>query len=350
MASMPDSSRAFRVPKPRGLYWICQAAGWTAYLAYLLVVIAVFAGVNSRSDIVSMVVVFAVVPVPLTHALRAWMYTHGWAQLREARRKVRQVAAAAMLAAGVTMAIALANALVHGRPWIPAANLGWMFLGWDIAFGLWLWIYEAVHARRRRGELELIARDAQLRSLRAQVNPHFLFNSLNSVRSLISEDPQRAASMITGLSDVLRYSLASDRQDTVPLAEEIHIIDEYIGVERVRFEARLQFEHAIEPAALAARVPPMLVQTLVENAVKHGIAELPQGGRVRLEARVREDHVEIVVTNSGRFKPPEDDSGYGLHNARERLRLLYGERASLAVRDDGDTTTATLSLPLEPAT
>ena len=96
-----------------------------------------------------------------------------------------------------------------------------------------------------------VARDAQLRALRAQLNPHFLFNCLNSVRSLIAEDPQRAASMITGLAEILRYSLASDREDTVSLADELDVIDEYVGLERMRFEERLQVERAIEPAALA---------------------------------------------------------------------------------------------------
>jgi hypothetical protein len=345
---MPDSDNARRVPKPGGLYWICQAAGWGAYLAYLLVLNLMFVNPRQPGDLISIVFFFVVFPVPITHALRAWMYTRGWAQLSPWRRKAQEVAAAALCAAGATMVIGLANGLVHGRPWIPVINLWWMFVGWDIGFGFWLWIYDRVHEWRRMVQLQGVARDAQLRLLRAQVNPHFLFNSLNSVRSLISEDPQRAASMITGLSEVLRYSLASDRHDTVPLAEELDVIDEYVGVERVRFEARLQFERAIEPAALAARVPPMLVQTLVENAVKHGIAELPQGGLVRLEARVREGEVKIVVANSGRFKPPRDDSGHGLRNARERLRLLYGDRASLTVRDDGENTTATLWLPLEP--
>jgi hypothetical protein len=348
MASMPDSGHARRVPKPSGLYWISQAAGWSAYATYV-VALYLFFNPNHQAGVAVLIVLFCTVPpVLLTHALRAWMYVNGWPQLSEWRRKVRQFPAALVLAVVATIAVGFPAGLSQGRVWAPTEGMGWTLLGYYMAFGGWIWIYETVQQRRRRDDLERLARETQLRSLRAQVNPHFLFNSLNSVRSLITEDPQRAASMITGLSEVLRYSLASDRHDTVPLAEELDVIDEYVGVERVRFEARLQFERAIEPAALATRVPPMLVQTLVENAVKHGITELPQGGLVRLEARVREGQVEIVVANSGRFKPPQDGSGYGLRNARERLRLLYGERASLTVRDDGDKTTATLWLPLEP--
>ena len=165
-----------------------------------------------------------------------------------------------------------------------------IFFGFTWAFAGWLVIYFSVHGRRRREALQLelavVSRDAQLRSLRAQINPHFLFNSLNSLRHLILADPQRAVTMVTGLADLLRYSLASDRSDMVPLGDELAIVDEYLGLEQVRLEERLRVERAIEPAALPARVPPMLVQSLVDNAIKHGIATLPQGGLVRLSARI----------------------------------------------------------------
>jgi LytS/YehU family sensor histidine kinase len=153
--------------------------------------------------------------------------------------------------------------------------------------------------------------------------------------------------MVTGLADILRYSLASDRNDTVTLAEELDAVDEYLNLERVRFEERLHVERAVEPSALQARIPPMLVQTLVENAVKHGIAGLKAGGVIRLDARVRADRLEVAVRNSGRFLPPTPDSGHGLRNASERLALLYGGAASLRVAGtDGDETVASLTLPL----
>ena len=125
------------------------------------------------------------------------------------------------------------------------------------------------------------------------------------------------------------------------------MIDEYIALERIRFEERLRIERDVEPPALDARIPPMLVQTLVENAVKHGISELPQGGVVRLEARTSGRRLEIRVANTGRLKPSADPTGYGLRNAAERLRLLYGDAASLTLRENDGTTVATLTLPLE---
>jgi two-component system LytT family sensor kinase len=347
MASNPDNGDAPVISRSSRLYWICQFAGWGGYLAYVLGGYLLFADQHRASAVVSIVFFCVVVPPLMTHGLRAWMHRQGWTRMPLWPRLFRSAAAVLVFSLATTLSVGVLNGLGHGRLFVPTDGMGWMFLAYAWAFAGWLFIYGAVHARRRRDELELIARDAQLRSLRAQVNPHFLFNSLNSVRSLITEDPRRAASMLTGLSDILRYSLASDRRDTVSLADELGIIDEYVGLEQMRFEERLRIEQAIDPAALVARVPPMLVQTLVENAVKHGIADLPLGGLVRLEARARDGRVDIVVINSGRFKPSGDDSGYGLRNARERLRLLYGELASLTVREDGETTTAALSLPLQ---
>jgi two-component sensor histidine kinase len=332
------------VPKTTTLYWICQAAGWSAYLAYVLVGYFIWAPQHQAGDLVSIVLFCTIV---MTHGLRSWMYRRHWEALREWPRKMRQFPAAVVLAVVVTLAVGLANGLAHGRIWIPIDGMFWMLLAYWWAFGFWIWFYELAHQRRRRDQLELIARDAQLRALRGQLNPHFLFNSLNSLRSLIAEDPQRAASMVTGLSDVLRYSLASDRKDTVPLADELSVIEEYLSVERVRFEERLRVERIIDPRALSVAVPPMIVQTLVENAVKHGIAASSDVGLVRIDARVEDGRLDVVVTNSGTFTPVIDGGGYGLQNAAERLRLLYGGRASLTVEADGDRTVAALKIPLQ---
>jgi two-component system sensor histidine kinase AlgZ len=153
---------------------------------------------------------------------------------------------------------------------------------------------------------------------------------------------------VTGLADLLRYSLASDRADTVPLGDELAIVDEYLSLEQIRFEERLRVERAIEPAALTARVPPMLVQSLVDNAIKHGIATLPGGGVVRVSARVMGTAVDVTVANSGLLNG-DQSGGSGLVNARERLRLLYDGGASLTLRQDGAMTVADLHIPASTA-
>jgi LytS/YehU family sensor histidine kinase len=150
--------------------------------------------------------------------------------------------------------------------------------------------------------------------------------------------------MVTRLADLLRYSLSSDRRHTVPLADELAIVEAYLALEHMRFEDRLHVERDVEATALTAAVPPMLVLTLVENAVKHGIADSPRGGTVRLRAAVVGQTLEVRVENTGEFRPVGTD-GRGLRNITTRLRLLYGHEAALDVRSADDATAIVVSLP-----
>jgi LytS/YehU family sensor histidine kinase len=243
--------------------------------------------------------------------------------------------------------------VLAGQPVMSVPGAFSIAAGLAMAFAGWLTIYFAVQTRRKRDALQLelavVTRDAQLRSLRAQINPHFLFNSLNSIRHLIVTQPARAEVMVTGLAELLRYSLASDRTDSVSLSDELHIVDEYLDLECVRLEDRLTVERAVAPEALRARIPPMLIQTLADNAIKHGIAELPGGGVVRIEVQAANGRVEILVSNTGRLKPPVRDGGRGLDNTKERLRLIYGDAATFTLREIHGAVEARLALPMEPA-
>jgi LytS/YehU family sensor histidine kinase len=338
-------------PPPSRLYWICQAAGWGSFVLYTLGFYLVFATVRWEV-VLSIVLIDGVLCPALTHSLRSWMYRRGWMTLPARSRFPRAIAAAFVLAIAVSTLVLLVALLIPGNEGFDRVGAFWMFVTFLWAFNGWLMIYFALHARRQRDarelELTLDARNAQLDMLRAQVNPHFLFNCLNSLRALIAENPERAASMVTSLSDLLRYSLQSDRTHTVSLAEELAIVDEYVSLERVRFEDRLRFERTLDPAALAVRVPPMIVQTLVENAVKHGVADLPQGGVVRVRAAVDGRSMTLSVSNSGTMRHAYDDGGHGLRNTLARLRLLYDHHASLSLTDAGGETVATVTLPLEP--
>ena len=289
------------------------------------------------------IALFTLVACPVcSHGLRAWMWRTGLVGLLPSKRIPRVAAAVVLIAVVLTALTDVSLFLLNGPPWLRPAEFLSMTIGYSLGFGTWSAIYFGVQARRRQGEILTASREAQLQALKAQLNPHFLFNCLNSVRALITEDPVRAATMVTGLSDLLRYSLVSDRHHTVTLAEELAIVDEYIKLERMRFDERLRTAHTIAPEALKARVPPMLVQTLVENAVKHGISNSVAGGLIELRAAVVGDRVEISVTNTGAFKPAVDGRGEGLRNAKERLRLLYGGAASLTVAASGAQTVASV--------
>ncbi|HWR49503.1 MAG TPA: histidine kinase [Bryobacteraceae bacterium] len=203
-------------------------------------------------------------------------------------------------------------------------------------------------AELREREARVLASEAELRALKAQVNPHFLFNSLNSISALTSVDPAGAREMCVLLGDFLRHTLGLGERAVIPLRDELAMVRNFLAIERVRFGGRLRVEEEVENAAEACLVPPLVLQPLVENAVKHGIANLAEGGFVRLEARRENGGLMVAVENA--FDPEyiaPRKSGLGLVNVRRRLETRYGERAALRIFTNGDRYRVRLSLPLE---
>lgn len=201
-------------------------------------------------------------------------------------------------------------------------------------------------AEAREAEAQILAREAELRALKAQINPHFLFNSLHSISALTTLDPSRAREMCVLLGDFLRFTLGLGEKSTIPLADEIELVDRYLRVEKVRFGPRLDMQEEIDPKALEAVVPPLLLQPMVENAVAHGISGLPEGGWIRMRVRRQQDEVEIVIEN--RFdadSPPSRRNGVGLENVRRRLAACYGGRAQMSVTTEGDCFRVSLLVP-----
>ncbi len=206
---------------------------------------------------------------------------------------------------------------------------------------------EASHAAKRRIlETEVGAREAEVRALRAQLNPHFLFNSLNSINALIGSDPEGARRMCERLGDFLRRTLALSARDEVTLGEELELVERYLGIEQVRFGERLAVQHAVDPDAMACRVPPLLLQPLVENAIKHGIQDLIDGGEVRIEGRLERGYLRVVVENPvDADAPARRGEGVGLDNVRRRLAAFGARDADLRSERKGDVFRVTLVLP-----
>jgi sensor histidine kinase YesM len=221
----------------------------------------------------------------------------------------------------------------------------------------WLCLYFFYHLFDRYNRLQierlrLVAsvKEAELRALKSQINPHFIFNSLNSLRGLIDENPARARQAVTQLANLLRYSLQSGHLETVPFEDELRTVNDYLALEQVRHEERLRVRLDIAPGALGLSVPPMLLQTLVENAVKYGIAPRREGGEITVVARCERDHLRLQVTNPGTLAANGGSTGVGLRNAAERLQLLFGARATLDLREDpSGRVVAEVIVPLEPS-
>jgi LytS/YehU family sensor histidine kinase len=207
-----------------------------------------------------------------------------------------------------------------------------------------------VRARRARQNaiaLELGMGEARLKALEAQIGPHFLFNCLNSLRGLIIENPAQAQDMVTRLANILRHNLARDANPEEPLAAQVEFTTDYLALESIRFEERLRTRFNIDPATLTRAVPAMLLQTLVENAIKHGISHLPEGGEVSINSHFEANALVILVENTGELVPsPPESTRVGLANLRERLRVLYGSAAALEIVATGaNTVRATVRIP-----
>ncbi len=226
-----------------------------------------------------------------------------------------------------------------------------LFMLSGAAHYLLIMMEESKEAETRALKAQVLARDAELRALRSQITPHFLFNALNSINALTSIDPAAARRMCLLLSDFFRGTLKMGAQERIPLAEELSLIDQFLAIEQVRFGDRLRVEREIEDGATRWMIPPLLLQPLVENAVTHGIADLVEGGVVKLTAHTIEQHLAVVVENprDPTAKRKKSGAGMGLMNVQRRLDMAYGRDASLRVDAERERFRVELLLPGPPA-
>jgi len=237
---------------------------------------------------------------------------------------------------------------MHSIAWLPGALLSWWatHLVWNIFYMAVLSLRRANRLESESLRLEISAKDAELRALQAQVNPHFFFNSMNSVRALIYEEPDAAALMIDQLASVMRYALQSGQHDTVPLAAEIEAVQAYLAIEKIRFEERMRVSVEIGMGLEQVRIPPMALQTLVENAVKYGVEARPTGSEIRIRAQRMDDGmVHIEIANLGAILPFANSTKVGLVNTRKRLALALGSNANLDLTENSGWVRATMTLP-----
>ena len=208
-----------------------------------------------------------------------------------------------------------------------------------ILFFIWSLIYFVYHyvAKSRKQQmdtlqLETLVKELELKTIKAHINPHFIFNSLNSIRALVDENPERARRAITELSNILRSSMQADKAEAVAFEKELYIVKDYLALENMRFEDRLKIEYQVDDNTLALPVPPMMLQTLVENAIKHGISKQIHGGVVRVISTIKNNFHELLVQNTGYLNGHSSGEGFGLSSTTNRLNLLYGNKAKFEIK------------------
>jgi Histidine kinase len=348
---MNDAERPITQQKSQLVYWIFQLTGWgmitlTRFVAGVTVLDLAWPRLLLELLLVN------TLGLALSHWLRDFVRRNGWRALPIRKLSWRILVASFVCGApiGIVTQLTYLSALhdpeLFLREYAPALQFQFALpfafaleiVNWAFIFIIWLTIYFTAVALRehrsaqfKQSELTRALQLAELRLLKSQLNPHFLFNALNTVRSLIADNPARAQNAVTRLANTLRYSLTSRQDELVTLSQELDIVADYLELESMRFEDRLRIELHIPDDAAGVRIPVMLLQTLVENGIKHGIAELPSGGLLRISAVLQNEILILEVENP---RPPartrmSAHEGIGLHNARDRLRLLFPERASL---------------------
>lgn len=337
-------------PSHTQLYWICQITGWSGICVQQLL------DFYAHGYLKGLLILFPLLILPIgigvTHVYRAIFH---WLRLGE--KSVNT-----LLWSGIVAVFALSFMM-----FLTHHNLGHTLTDTEVSFELlhtlvnlttwapimfgWVGVYHLnkiltrLHGTgMKQLELSNELKESQLHNLKAQINPHFLFNALNSIRALIYIDPDRAGNALSRLSGLLRSALHAPATGLIPLEEELAFVRDYLSLEQLRFEERLQLEWDIDPALDQVKIPPLLLLTLAENAVKHGISRMVEGGRIRIVARAHGERVVLEITNTGALEI-SDQAGIGLDNARRRLVHLLGAAAHLNLVQQGFEVVARVELP-----
>jgi len=322
-----------------------QVGGWMLY-AIIQIVVSVFAsdGQGVSAQRIIFLTYEAFFCLLLTHTFRNVINKWGWLDLSMSILIPRIIISVFVL--GIIMyllriPISIPLGLFSSRIAFDAKTLG---LTGIYAFIFFLWcvlyfIYNYFERYNTSLKLEASVREIELNNLKSQLNPHFIFNALNSIRALVDENPAKSKQAINQLSNILRNSISTGKRGLTKFDDELKIVKDYLGLEMIRFEERLHIEFDIDPDSRDFLVPPLMIQTLVENGIKHGISKLTAGGTIQMKTSVFNDRLTIQVRNSGQYLNGSNRSagGLGLENTKQRLRLIYGNKASFRIMSENDT-------------
>jgi hypothetical protein len=295
----------------------------------------------------------------LSHLFRNFIVRRGWLAFSPARAILPVLISSFVLSMVMSNLQLFYSSLVRGNfeifQQLYSADGVQVVLSWWIVFTIWSVIYFAFHFfEKSRNEeirnlkLEAMRTEVELNNLKAQLNPHFMFNSMNSIRALVDEDPVLAKQSITKLSNILRNTLIMGRKKFVTLEEELSMVEDYLNLEKIRYEERLHFVKEIDPDVMRLLIPPLIIQTLSENAVKHGISRLQNGGEVKIRIFKNDHELDIRVENTGSLQNPSKSStGIGISNTKQRLELLYDKKAHFSLFEEYGKVIAEIRIPIE---
>lgn len=342
--------------KKSSYYWLCQIAGW---LSYGLTIIFFSYMLDRQLSMVyyPRLLINISVGILITHLLRKSMKRLSLMPPMPLNQWIKLfmilIVFAALYSFSTSYLIEIFGLYDPGKKFpLEKRFLVSLILDTPIVF-VWISIYILWHyvdytneEKLQKVKLETLIKELELKTIKSQINPHFIFNALNSIRALVDEDPQRARQAITELSNILRSSIQVDKEEVTTLKKELTIVKDYLSLEYIRFADRLKIEYEIDPVALDLHIPPMMLQTLVENAIKHGLSKQPGDCLIKIIARLEDKKLILKVQNTGILQSTETN-GFGIQGTRDRLNILYrGEALFDIFQCEPNLVTAKLVIPI----
>ena len=321
------------------LYWSLQIGGWAFYAFVQIIGSRIALGEWISANRIVFLSLEAISLLFLTHALRQLINRWHWFNIGMARlipRVVLSIFTLALIIYFMRILASIPLGLYKREVAFSASNFVGLTLVFAIIVFIWsvlYFVYNYFERYNKSLKLEASVKEIELNNLKSQLNPHFIFNALNSIRALVDENPAKSKQAINQLSNILRNSLATGKKGLTKFEEELKIVRDYIGLEQIRFEERLNASFEIDDESLDFLVPPLMIQTLVENGIKHGISKLKEGGSIFLRTSVVNDRLKIQIRNSGIYVNGARRSynGLGLKNTTQRLKLVHGDSATFKI-------------------
>lgn len=339
------------------IYWISQIIGWSIFVIFNISMISLFGHFTWQRFTTTLYMGFT--GVCITHIFRFYTIKRKWLKLSLRKIIPRTILSSFVLGAILYLIILTVSYFIGHTHFneMQIGNIIWSLFNLTGIILVWELIYFSVHFFENYKAVEVEAliweaavKDYELKTLKSQLNPHFIFNALNSIRALIRENPDNAQTAVTYLSNILRYSLKKEHIETVSLADEILTVNDYLKLESIRYEERLKYKIDVDEASNQIEIPPMMIQTLVENGIKHGLSNREHGGEIHLSTSLTNSHLIIEIRNTGNFDDVafKKSKGFGIKNTKHRLNLIYGDRAKFTIENETEEIVlAKIVIPIE---
>ncbi len=332
-------------------YWSAQVLGWTLYSLVIFVLTYLLGGIILTASLVLYFILSLIFLIFITHLLRFFIIKYNW--LNQSIWQIIYKSIIGSLLAAIffeffqyvyTDLIVNKDFLVDDtkeltltRFFISVLFTFFLFSLWYSFYYTYLFIEKSRNQEIKNLQYEASKNEIELKNLRAQINPHFLFNSLNSIKALVEIDKDEAKTAITQLSNLLRLSIHLSKSKLISLKEEMELVDTYLKLEKIRFEERVKYHYSIENETTFCMIPPLMIQTLVENAIKHGLSKSIDGGEIFITTKKNKENLLIEIKNTGILTERDEDEseGIGIKNTQKRLAILFGEKATFKIEQKG---------------